>query len=178
MAKKEQDQTVEVNDGTEAPAPVTRKLSKTVTGSVLSFTVRGYAPVELDLDTLSEEIQQHLRNHGGLQKVGDSAAGCDEAEAYENIQHTIEQLRAGQWKTIRVGSGKAASSATRDLIEALVRATGKTSEACAEVIARLDEDDRKTLRKDVRIKKALAEIRLERLSTDSSTDADLSGLFA
>lgn len=130
----------------------------------------------LELDSLSPEIQRQLMIHGALQKIGDSYAGAkgDYTVGIAAAQAVIDLLKSGNWRASREGSG---TSGPRigELANAVARVKGiELGEAAAKVAA-LDDEQRKALRANIRIKKAIADIRSEKASAalaKASADSD------
>lgn len=120
----------------------------------------GGEPLVVEATALPKAMQQHSLLHGVSQKVGDSYSGVDTpAEARKFAEAAVEQLMNGEWKVQRESTGGGAVSL---LVEALARATGHPTEKAAEVVAKLDDDQRKELRKKPAVKAPIEAIKIER----------------
>ena len=136
-----------------------KKASKKVTDSGVEITFESGEVVAVQLSDLSEGIITKLALHGLSQKVGDSYAGAELAEAHELAGNVIERLVAGEWTQAREGGG---TSRVSMLVEALAAATGKDNDEALEVVKGMSEDQKKELKKHPAIAKELATIAAER----------------
>ena len=108
---------------------------------------------------------QKLLVHGLNAKVGDAAAGAKtDAERIAAISQAIENLKRGVWREVSSGGTILAEAIARikklDIVEAQTMLDGLDDEAMA------------TLQKHPAVKKAIAEIRAERLAAAAkSADA-------
>jgi len=130
------------------------------------------------LEELPETIVAHLAAHGLSQKIGDSYAGLgdDLPKAIENVDRVIKDLMNDSWTTRTAGSG---GPRITQLVEALVRVSGRTLDECQTVVENLETDERKALRNSDPIKLAVAEIKLEKAQRDQGEETlDVSALFA
>lgn len=112
---------------------------------------------------VSAETWDRLALHGAGQKVGDSFAGAagDFAVGIASAQGVIDQLRAGQWTAARgEGEGKPRMG---ELIEALARVKGMTTEEVTNKLAAKSEEEIKNLRKAPAVALAISEIKTEKL---------------
>lgn len=135
-----------------------KKASKKIDGDVIRITFEETNDtLEADLNNLPGDIVQRLAMHGLSQKLGDSYAGVDAAEAFEKAKAVLDELQKGEWST-RVA---AAGPRTTQLAEALASVTGKTVEEAAGIVENMDDDQKKDLRKHPHIKAALADIRAQ-----------------
>jgi hypothetical protein len=133
---------------------------KSAEGTVVSFKFGNDTVVSLDLDTLSEEMQQELMIHGALQKIGDSysSAGGDFAFGIAAAEKVIDNLKNGAWGSARAGSGES-KKASGELANALAALQGKD---IATVVAALDaatDEQKKALRAHPAVKAKIAELR-------------------
>lgn len=88
----------------ETTAPVapkrSKKLSKTIEGTIVTLAVEGHDPVSYDFSELPEDIQAKFGPFGMGHKLGDSAAGKEGQEALDAIAKVWAGLEAGDW-TVR-----------------------------------------------------------------------------
>ena len=150
-----------------------KKASKSVTDTGISIAFESGETVTVELSQLNEDIIRKLALHGLSQKVGDSYAGAELAEAHELAGSVVERLLAGEWQQAREGGGAARVSM---LVEALAAATGKTNEEALEVVKGMSEDQKKELKKHPAIAKELATIAAERaVAKAAKAEAALAG---
>jgi hypothetical protein len=136
-----------------------KKASKKVTDSGVEITFESGEVVAVQLDQLSDGIITKLALHGLSQKVGDSYAGAELAEAHELAGSVVKRLIEGEWTQASTGGGVSRVSM---LVEALAAATGKTNDEALEVVKGMSEDQKKELKKHPAIAKELATIAAER----------------
>lgn len=139
--------------------------------------------LSVDVKDLNKEILQNLALHGLSQKIGDSYAGVKNTdEAMEKAGAVVDRLKAGDWKAART----AASPKSTQLAEALAEAYGKTLEEAVAALSKLDDDQKKAVRKDAKVKAALERIKAENAAKKAkdlaakakeSDDATVAGLF-
>lgn len=143
-------------------------MAKVATKKVNEFGVRfQFADgriLDCDLRDLTEDMIFQLAKHGAAQKIGDSYAGAESIEqAYCNANEVYGNLMNGLWTT-RATGGK--------LVEALARATGKSIDECFTKLNDMSDEEIKELKKHPAIKKALADMEVERLAKITANGAD------
>lgn len=149
--------------------------SKTVGENDVRFAFVDGEALTCDLDSLPDHIVKRLALHGLSQKVGDSYASAESV-------HEAQVAARGVWDNLRGGVWAVKASRGGKMVEALARATGKPVDECLAAYQAMDKNAVAALRKHPDIKRALAEIDLERAKAQASapTDADapdLSNLF-
>ena len=141
----------------------------------VEFTFTGQEPILVKASDFSPEIQTHFMLHGISQKVGDSYSGAkgDIAGAMASFAACLEQLKAGDWRASR-GEGES-KPRTTELASAVARIKGVEVEVAAEAIAGMEEDARKALRSNERVKATIALIRAEKAQAklDAMEDTDI-----
>lgn len=148
-----------------------RKVSKEVREGTVAFTFHDGAELICDPSTLSDEMKNQLILHGISQKVGDSYSG-ENAENCETIASKVwETLTKGEWSTRSGGGGPRISQ----LAEALARVTGQEVQECVGVLAEMDDDAKKDVRAHPDVKKAMAQIKLEKAQKDAESAAAAEG---
>lgn len=146
------------------PSSRNRKATKSIdldAGTVTFTFADGGEPLVVSGKSLPQSIQVHALLHGISQKVGDSYSGVDTPEqARVFAQAAVDQLMAGDWKQPATGG----SGGTGDsvLCEALARASGHSLEDATAVVAKLDDDQRKALRKRPAVKAQIEAVKIER----------------
>lgn len=134
----------------------------------VKFSFANGKEYDVNVKDLSEAMQQQAMVHGISQKLGDAYAKSESAdEAEEKFLLALSAIEAGEWNSKRSGTGGL-------VVEALARAQGMELSEAKEVWERLDEEGQKKLRKHPAIKKAIAEIQLERAK--DAPELDLSAL--
>lgn len=132
--------------------------------------------VVVDLKEFSSEMIRKLARHGLKQKLADSYAGAkgDVKVALESFNETLSNLKQGIWATRVAGEGGAKVT---QLVEALVRVSGKSVDDCKAVISKLGEQDEadegsrvSALRKHPKIALALAQIKVERATAAAAKE--------
>lgn len=114
----------------------TKKLSKGVEGSVITIkeAITG-TELMFDVNELPEAIQTNLKYHGGLQKLGDAAAGKEGQEAVDSINKVWEGLLKGDW-TVRAPAAEKVS--LKDLAgKVAAMADGAEKNAAEELLRKL-----------------------------------------
>lgn len=146
-----------------------KKLAKTVSDNSVTFSFHDAGAFTVDIADIPEATIRQLALHGISQKVGDACSGePDPALARGLCEAVAENLRKGVWATRASGGGK--------LAQALSRVSGRDLAECVTVLQGLDEKQKRALRKDASIAKALLEIERERL--DGTKPAiDVGALF-
>ncbi len=130
--------------------------TKVTTDAGVRFDFADGTQVFCDVASLPQEMIIRLAIHGASQKVGDSYAGAETlADAIDSATATWHNVQAGIWATGRSSTGGV-------WVEALGRAADKPHEEALAVWNRLDDDARKALKRDPRVKAAKAAIDAER----------------
>ena len=149
------------------------KISTTVNETTLTIQCGEEAAIVVDLNTL-ETLHSQLAMHGLKQKLCDSAAGnAGMKDAHARITQTLNALKAGQWNAGRTGTGG-------DMVEAFMRATGKTRQECADRLATASDEQKAAIRKHPDMVKHMAAIKAERKAQIAAADVnapDLNDLF-
>ena len=148
--------------------------NKTKHDNGVTFAFIDSESVTCDMADLPTDIVQALAVHGLSQKLGDSYASAESVEEARSAMVAVwDNLLAGNWNAKVSRGGK--------LVEAMVRALGKTYEECMTVFQGMDDDAKKELRKHPQIKLAMAEIEMERQTkaaqASSEGGTDLGALF-
>ncbi len=157
-----------------------KKATKTVENGAVSIDFVNDSNLTVSLTDLPDEIKTRLACHGLSQKLGDSYAGAESVDdAYASACRVRDELLAGNWSAPRASGGGAIR--TTLLAEALARvatvglrstnpnADEITVEQAREVLEEMDDDDKKSLRKDAGIQKVIAEIKLERATKEAES---------
>lgn len=115
--------------------------------------------LQCNIADLPAPMQRAALLHGISARVGDSFAGAAKQSdpvgwAYDVACEVWNAMTKGDWSTRESTGGV--------LAEALAIASGKPLDACQAVIAKLDDEMKAKLRKQPKIKLALASIALER----------------
>lgn len=133
---------------------------KSAEGTVVSFKFGNDTVVSVDLAELPEDIQQSLMVHGALQKIGDSyaSAGGDYAFGIAAAEKVVENLKNGNWGTVRVGSGESKKS-VGELAIALAALKGVPVADVAASLEAASDEQRKALRAHPAVKAKIAELR-------------------
>ena len=132
------------------------------TGVTIDFIDGGKA-LNCPLKALPKSIIHQLALHGLSQKVGDSYSGAESVEEARVLAEGVfENLKAGSWAVRASRGGK--------FVEALVRATDKEYGECLTAWNAMSKEEQKTLKAHPAIKKAIAEIDLERAKVAASVD--------
>ena len=146
-----------------------KKIAKKITdveAGTVTFQFTDESELVVSLADYSEDTVARAALHGLSQKVGDSYSGAESVKAArESAEATIENLKEGNWNTVREGSSTPRVGA---LAAALARATGKTVEEATEVINMMDDDQKKALRVHPQVKAASAAIRSEKAAADAA----------
>lgn len=145
-----------------------------VDAGTVTFEFTNDETVVFELSSLDEAGLKRAALHGISQKGGDSYAGIKSADdAQKSLVATLEAVEKGEWNTRTPGEPRIGV-----LVMALARAAGKTEEEAKAVIESLDDDTKKALAKDPAIKKAKAEIALEKAQkAESEEESVLGNLF-
>lgn len=133
---------------------------KSSEGTVVSFKFGNGESLSLDVSTLDESIQTELMLHGALQKIGDSysSAGGDFAFGIAAAEKVVENLKNGNWGTVRTGSGES-KKASGELASALAALQGKEIEVVVAALEAATDEQKKALRAHPAVKAKIAEIR-------------------
>jgi len=137
-----------------------KKATKKVTDSGIDITFESGDALTVNLDQLDQSIVTKLALHGLSQKLGDSYAGAEMAEAFELASSVATRLIEGEWTQAREGGGGGARMSM--LVEALAAATGQTAEASLDVVKGMSDEQKKELKKHPAIASKLATIAAER----------------
>lgn len=124
------------------------------------------SPVEvlaMGLEELSEDMVKQLALHGLSQKVGDSYSGVggNVEEAVSLATGVWERLKAGEFRASRESSGGAGR--VSDLARALAEVAGVDLSAAVEKLAEMTKEEKKGLKDNIHIAKALNAIAEEKL---------------
>lgn len=146
-----------------------KKIDVDVGTVTFTFADEG-APIVVDLSKVPETNIQRLALHGLSQKCGDSYAGVDSvAEAREAVLGVQEMLYSGEWSTRAPGEPR-----TAVLAEALARATNRTVDEAKAALAAMDEETRRAVSAHPGVKKARAEMALEKANAELANAPTLS----
>ena len=129
---------------------------KLVTETSITFQWADGIETAIEFDSFNEDIQQHARNHGLSQKLGDSYSGavnCDEAR--ERFEATLAALMDGDWNRKGVATGGL-------WVAAIAQATGKSPDEVLEKWQAMDEATRKAVCKHPDVILARKQIDLQR----------------
>jgi hypothetical protein len=132
---------------------------KSSENGVLSFKFGNGTVLTLDLSEVPEETQDDLRDHGALQKIGDSyaSAGGDFAFAIASASKVIDNLKNGLWGSARAaGEGK---TKIGELATALAQLQSKPVEEVTIALEAATDEQKKALRAHPAIKAKIAELR-------------------
>ncbi|MHB0978382.1 MAG: hypothetical protein ACYC1K_03235 [Minisyncoccota bacterium] len=139
-------------------------------GTVTFTFADGGAPIVLELSKVSESNATRLALHGMSQKAGDSYAGTESiADARESVLGVQEMLYSGEWTTRAPGEPR-----TAVLAEALARATNRTVDEAKAALAAMDEETRRAVSAHPGVKKARAEMALEKANAELANAPALS----
>lgn len=128
---------------------------------LVSFSFGNGAKLDLDVSTLSPEMQVQLMLHGAAQKIGDSYAGVkgNYAEGVQAAKDVIEQLKAGEW---RAGRDDSARPRLAELAGAIARIKGVDFAKADAAVQGASEDQRKEWRSNAKVKAEIAKMRAEK----------------
>ena len=157
-----------------------KKATKSIEAQVLTIKFANDTVLVVRLTDIPEATIGQLAMHGLSQKIGDSYAGADSIdEASTAAGRVAEDLKAGNWSVRVAGSG---APRVTLLAEALAKLTNNSMEDSLEAVNELNDDQKKALRKDDRVKEAIAEIKYERAKAKaaeaSGDQPDLAALLA
>jgi hypothetical protein len=145
--------------------------------SAVEFAFANGQTHTVNLADFSDEMKLHFALHGISQKLGDSYSSSkgDPAAAEQSFIATLDQLKSGEWRAAR-GEGDS-KPRTTELAEAIARIKGQPLAEVTATLAAADEDTKKTLRANPRVKAVIAVIRaekaqakLEKLEAEGSAD--------
>ena len=129
---------------------------KVIVGNTLTFQWADETVTEIDLDSFQDHIDNHARNHGFSQKLGDSYSGAKSvAEAKAKLNDTLAALEAGDWN-------RKGGSTGGIWVEALARAAGKPIDECLAKWEAMDEEQRKAVKAHPEVAQAKAALDFER----------------
>lgn len=139
-----------------------KKIVNLETKSVL-FDFEDGTNETFDLTKVDEAMVIRLALHGASQKVGDSAAGAaKEANPLEYakaaIRDTIAQVYANDWRVSAGGGG----TRVTDLAHAIAKASGQTVEQAQEFLDSCDDEQKKAIKANAKVKLELAKITAQR----------------
>lgn len=141
----------------------------------VEFTFKDKTPIAVKLEDFSPEVQLHFALHGMSQKLGDaySSAKGDVEVALTAFNACLEQLKAGDWRAAR-GEGDA-KPRTTELAAAVARIKGVAVEDAVKALAAMDDDGRKALRSNDRVKATITLLRAEKAQAklDKMGDTDI-----
>lgn len=141
---------------------IAKKTVDVENGTVTIAFADGGDPIVTHLSKVPESNVVRLALHGMSQKEGDSYAGAESiADAREAVLGVQEMLYSGEWSTRAPGEPRVAV-----LAEALARATGRTVEEAKAALSAMDEDTRKAVSAHPGVKKARAEMALEKANAE------------
>jgi hypothetical protein len=151
-----------------------KKATKTISedGSTIRFEFNDDAVEDLnaEMSTFSEDIVQRLAMHGLSAKMGDSYAGVETvAECRESALRVYDDLAAGNWTTRVAGTSGPRVTQLAEAFARVAQARGKelSLEAAVEAIGAMPDEQKKALRKVPAIRKAIADIKVEKLQKES-----------
>lgn len=144
----------------------------------VEFTFQGMEPLAVALKDFSPEVQLHLALHGLSQKLGDSYSSAKGivADAKVSFDQCLAQLKAGDWRASR-GEGDS-KPRTTELAAAVARIKGIEIAEAAKLLEAMDDDQRKTLRSNDRVKAVITVLRAEKAQSklDKMDDGDDLGI--
>lgn len=157
------------------------RITRTMTGNVVTFNVPGFDPLTLDVAELNDDVRQHAMLHGLIQTIGDAAALSYKqpdgsirrptlAEKRAEMANRIITLKTGVWSAARE-AGAGSDPYTSMVVEAIANVTGKDAEAVRDFMAKLSVEEKRELRNAPAVQKEMAKIRLARASKAPSNDA-------
>lgn len=147
-----------------------RKVTKEVTDSSVKFKFATGEEVEVKPSDFPKEIQRALMLNGISQKLGDSYAGEDADKCYPIFNAVLDALKEGKWSRSGGGGGGARVS---QIVEALARAAGVSVEEAIQKYATLSDEEKKGVRALPAVKKALNEIKLEKIQKELEASGDV-----
>lgn len=149
-----------------------KKASKSIEGDILTIKFEETnEELVVDINNIPAEIISRLAMHGLSQKLGDSYAGADVAEAFARADGVAKDLLEGNWSTRVAASGPR----TTQLAEALAAATGKPLEEAAALVETMDDEAKKSLRAHPHIKAQLATIKATKAAEAAQKAAEAVG---
>lgn len=153
-----------------ASKDVLRDTNGQPTGVEITFT---HGPkVRVNLTDLTPEMVMEAACHGLSQKLGDSYSGESDPKVAHGLAAAVaDTVTGGEWNRKGQGDGG-------DFVAALANLTGQDAEAVRQMLATKDDDERKVIKSDKRVKAEMARIKAERLAKGIDSDAtDLTSLF-
>lgn len=165
MSKKDK---AVVEGGTQGETPanaVPAKIpfcTKTIEGTVLTFTFGDGEVISTDVSTYPEDTQEDLKMHGASQKGGDSyaSAGGDFAFAKTKLRETISNLEQGLWTAARTkGEGK---KPIGELALALAELQGIDVAAVTTVLTAASPEELKVFRSHPQVKAKILQLRADK----------------
>lgn len=128
---------------------------------VCYFAFGNGVKLELDVNSLSPEMQTQLMLHGAIQKIGDSYAGAkgNYVEGVQSAKDVIAQLQAGEW---RAGRDDSARPRLEELAGAIARIKGVDVAKAKAAVESATDDQRKEWRSNAKVKAEIAKMRAEK----------------
>ncbi len=114
-------------------------------------------------------IAQHLAVHAVNAKVGDSAADPNSGSSLAAMTTTWDQLVSGEWSAR--GEGGSGGARVTVLAEAIAKIKGLDVAEVAAKLAEYDDETKKGLRKNAKVKAAIAEIQATRTKAKAKAAA-------
>ena len=136
--------------------------TKTIEGTVLTFTFGDGEQITTDVSTYPEETQEDLKMHGASQKGGDSyaSAGGDYSFAKTKLRETISNLEQGLWTAARAkGEGK---KPIGELALALAELHGIDVAAVTTVLTAASPEELKVFRSHPQVKAKILQLRADK----------------
>lgn len=163
--------TVKLTDGRVVDFAGKRKLLKE------SSVVDGKVNVRLDFRNgetrtfiIPDNLTARFAAHGAEQKLGDEIAGLEDTDdAVLAIDALIKRLNEGQWSVARESNGLAGTSV---LVQALVKAYGKTVEQIKAFLDGKTAAEKNALRASPKIKPFVDEIEAAKNAKAAKVDTD------
>lgn len=121
---------------------------------------------QLDINLADvKNVLTNLALHGLMQKVGDCFAGeKDPKEAFNKAKELIDRLKAGEWRAARESKGPS----TALTVEAIARLRKQDVKDVQAKWEQMDDETRKRVRSDPRVKAEVARIKAERLDAEAA----------
>jgi hypothetical protein len=128
--------------------------------------------LELEVGSLTPELQTRLMLHGALQKIGDSYAGAkgDFAQGIRDAQAVIDGLKSGEWRSA-AGEGEGRPR-LGELAEAVSRIKQVPLDKAMAAVEKMDDKARKDIRSNAKVKAVIAQIRAEKAQKELESAAN------
>lgn len=128
----------------------------------------GVGSLAVKLDEL-RGVLTNLALHGLVQKIGDCYAGeKDPKEAFNKASDLLERLKKGEWSKARESKGPS----TALVVEAVARLRGATVNDIQVKWDKMDDENKKRIQGDNRVKAEMARIKAERLEAKAKGETD------